>query len=152
MIICSMFSSASVLKCLRRCQNGVAGIEFALLSPILVALVFGIIDLGSATYVKREAQAAAQAGAQFALIAGWEPADIQTAAANSSTLTAPTIQVEQVWACAAADTLTFVAEGSSCSGGTAGTYVRITVDPHFTPILPLEGLGVAPAVAIVRIE
>ena len=55
-------------------------------------------------------------------------------------------------ACAAADNLTYVAEGSSCGSGTAGTYVRITVDPHFSPILPMEGLGVAPAVAIVRIE
>lgn len=147
-----MFDLAAVLKRAGRCQRGVAGIEFALLSPILVALVFGIIDLGSATYVKREAQAAAQAGAQFALIAGWEPADIQAAVANSSTLTDPTIRVEQVWACAAADNLTYVAEGSSCGSGTAGTYVRITVDPHFSPILPMEGLGVAPAVAIVRIE
>jgi Flp pilus assembly protein TadG len=138
----------------RRCadERGAAGIEFALIAPILIALVIAIIDLGMATYAKREAHAAAQAAAQFSLIAGWEPDAIESAAANSSALAAPLITVERVWACASAGALSFVAEGSSCSGGAAGTYVRVTVDPQFTPILPMDGLAVGPAVAVVRIE
>lgn len=132
-------------------RRGVAGIEFALIAPLLMALVIGIVDLGRATYVKREAHAAAQAGAQFSLIAGWEPDDIEAAVVNSSGLASAAITVERVWACAGAS-LTFVSQGSSCGAGTAGTYVRITVDPDYTPLLPLRALDVAPAVALVRIE
>lgn len=132
-------------------RRGVAGIEFALIAPLLMALVIGILDLGRATYVKREAHAAAQAGAQYSLIAGWEPAAIEAAVVASSGLASAVVTVERVWACAGT-ALTFVAEGSSCSGGAAGTYVRITVDPDYRPLLPLRALDVAPAVALVRIE
>ncbi len=147
-----MFELAAVFRRARRCQRGVAGIEFALLSPILVTLLLGVIDLGSATYIKREAQAAAQAGVQFSLIAGWKPTEIEAAVVGSSTLEAPIITVEKVFACAQATSLSFVSQGSSCGSGSAGTYVRVTVDPQYTPILPMAGLDVGPAVAIVRIE
>ena len=132
-------------------QRGVAGTEFALVAPLLLALVIGIVDLGRATYVQRQAQAAAQAGAQFSLIAGWEPAEIEAAVLASSTLVEPAVWVERVWACAGT-TLTFVAQGSACGGGAAGTYVRVTVDPVYSPLLPVSALDIAPAVALVRIE
>jgi len=157
-----MFDLATVRRRLRpspgrvsgagRDDSGVAAIEFALVAPLLIALVMAIIDIGMATYAKREAHAAAQAGAQFSLIAGWEPADIEAVAAGSSTLAAPLITVERVWACSQPTGLSFVAEGSSCGSGGAGTYVRVTVDPQFSSILPVHIVAVAPAVAIMRIK
>jgi len=135
-----------------RGDSGVAALEFALVAPLLVVLVMAVIDIGMATYAKREAHAAAQAGAQFSLIAGWEPANIEAAAAGSSTLAAPLITVERVWACTQSTGLAFVAEGSSCGSGAAGTFVRVTVDPQFSSILPVHIVAVAPAVAIMRIK
>lgn len=140
------------LAAFRRRDEGIAGIEFGLLAPILLAIVVAIVDLGMAAYVKREAQAAAQAGVQYALIEGWEPAAIEAVVAASSTLDSPAIGVERVFACATATGLFYVSEGAGCTGGSAGTYVRVTVTPVFTPIMPFEGLGVGAVAAIVRID
>lgn len=147
-----MFRILRILAALRRREDGIAGIEFALLAPFLIGVFVAIIDLGMAAYTKREAQAAAQAGVQFALIGGWEPVEIEAAVAASSTLDSPAISVEKLFACATASGLSYVSEGAGCAGGTAGTYVRITVTPSFTPILPFEGLGVGAVAAVVRIE
>lgn len=152
MTVHSMCRILRFLAALRRRDDGIAGIEFGLLAPILLTIVVGIVDFGMAAYVKREAQAAAQAGVQFALIEGWEPTAIEAVVAASSTLDAPAIWVEKVFACAGATGLVFVSEGAGCAGGPAGTYVRVTVQADFTPMLPLEGLSVGAVAAVVRID
>jgi len=141
-----------LIPLLRR-EEGVAGIEFALLAPMLIGVFFALIDLSMAAYVKREAQAAAQAGAQYAMISGWERVEIETAVLTSARLNAPEILVERLYACPISTGLSFVNQGTACgAGGSAGTYVRVTVTPSYSPILPFEGLAVGPAMAVVRIE
>lgn len=145
--------SLRILSRLGRRSDGVAGMEFALLAPLLTATFFAVVDLGTAAYIRREAQAAAQAGVQYAMISGWEQAEIEAAALASASLESPTVLAERLYACPASDGLSFVSKGSGCSGGgTAGTYVRVTVTPVYTPILPIEALSVGPASAVVRIE
>lgn len=136
-----------------RREEGVAGIEFALLAPLLIGLFFALVDFSMAAYIKREAHAAAQAGVQYAMISGWEQEEIEAAVLISARLNAPEVLVERVYACPISTGLSFVNKGTDCSsGGTAGTYVRVTVTPSYTPILPFEGLSVGPAMAVVRIE
>jgi TadE-like protein len=51
-----------------RCQQGVAAVEFALALPLLLMLVFGLIDFGLAMYAKGLITNASQEGARFGAI------------------------------------------------------------------------------------
>jgi Flp pilus assembly protein TadG len=139
-------------RLLRR-DDGVAGMEFALLAPILVSVLFALIDLSMAAYTRREAQAAAQAGVQYAMISGWEEDEIEAAVLVSARLASPTVVAERLYGCALSSGLSFVAKGTNCTGGgVAGTYVRVSVTPSYEPILPFDGLSVGTTSAVVRIE
>jgi Flp pilus assembly protein TadG len=51
-------------KFLRR-QRGSIAVEFGILAPIFVLLVFGIVDLGHAWYMKMEVTSASREGARY---------------------------------------------------------------------------------------
>ncbi len=51
-----------------RCQQGVAAVEFALALPLLLMLIFGLIDFGLAMYAKGLITNASQEGARFGAI------------------------------------------------------------------------------------
>ncbi|MDP3182988.1 MAG: pilus assembly protein [Desulfobaccales bacterium] len=54
----------SLIHGLRRQQGGVA-VEFALLLPVFLLLVFGIVDFGHAWYLKQELTSASREGARY---------------------------------------------------------------------------------------
>src|SRR3989338_7824363 len=47
--------------------NGAAAVEFGLIAPVLMIMIFGIVDYGLAMVNKMELRGAARAGAQYAL-------------------------------------------------------------------------------------
>ena len=51
-----------------RCQQGVAAVEFALALPLILMLIFGVIDFGLAMYAKGLITNASQEGARFGAI------------------------------------------------------------------------------------
>ncbi len=51
-----------------RCQQGVAAMEFALVLPLFLMLIFGVIDFGLAMYAKGLITTASQEGARFGAI------------------------------------------------------------------------------------
>jgi Flp pilus assembly protein TadG len=51
---------------LRRNENGSVAVEFALFLPLLLVIVFGIIELGSAWYFKQVLVSASRDGARYA--------------------------------------------------------------------------------------
>jgi Flp pilus assembly protein TadG len=53
-----------------RTEDGAAAIEFALVLPILLLLVFGIIEFGFALYNKEVITNASREGARYGIIAG----------------------------------------------------------------------------------
>lgn len=64
-----------------RDQQGVAAVEFALVLPLLLMLIFGVIDFGLAMYAKGLITNASQEGVRFAAIYRLNPltvVDIQT--------------------------------------------------------------------------
>ena len=61
-----------------------AAIEFALLSPLLVLLLIGLVEVGFASYEAMQAQNAAEAGALYAARHGWDSAGIQAAVVNAT--------------------------------------------------------------------
>ena len=78
------------MRCLpfgrRTGERGTALLEFALILPVLVLMVFGTIDFGQAIYVQNTLANAARDGARFASVDPSNTACIQTVAARNSSL------------------------------------------------------------------
>jgi Flp pilus assembly protein TadG len=53
---------------LRRNESGSIAVEFALIAPVLMFMLAGVIDIGSATYVKLSLDARVTATAEYALL------------------------------------------------------------------------------------
>jgi Flp pilus assembly protein TadG len=67
-----------------RCPRGQAIVEFALLVPVLILLVFGIVDLGRAVYAMNAVGNAAREGTRTAIV-NQTVSTIRSQAANQAT-------------------------------------------------------------------
>ena len=122
-------------------RRGIAAVEFALVAPILLALMVGIIDLGFAFSAQIKVQLAAQAGARYAQLHGFDTAKISTAVTSATALSvsaspAPT----QSCGCVSGNSVSLSGTPpctTTCSNGlTAGTYVQVSAQSTYQPILP----------------
>ncbi len=59
------FGPSSIVRRLRRAERGAVAVEFAIILPILVLLVFGIMDFGHAWYIKQIVSNASREGARY---------------------------------------------------------------------------------------
>ena len=125
---------------LPRNERGAAAVEFALVLPILLMLVFGIIDFGLMIHEKTMLANAAREGARNGAISRSE-AVIRQTVANSlvgAAQTEATVTVSCV-----------KANGTACTGSfdaavEPGGKVVVTVEDRYTwitPISTLVGLG-----------
>jgi Flp pilus assembly protein TadG len=132
------------LALLMRAERGNAAIEFALATPILIGMLVPVADIGIAFAQQLQVQQAAQAGAQYALLHGYNSTAISSAVTAATTLSsvsaapAPT----QSYGCPTGTTITAATMGSTCANGeTAGTYVFVNAQAAYTPALPYSVLG-----------
>lgn len=101
-------------------------VEFALIMPLLVLLLMGILDLGRGVYAYNVLASAAREGARFGILAPSNTSGIQTQAqANTVALGSSTVTVD----CSNNGT-TFTA--APCS--TSNTFLRVTVTYTFQPV------------------
>src|ERR1700736_5065995 len=113
---------------------GVAAIELAMVSPLVVTGVLGVGELGFTIFRQTQVSFAAQAGADFALAHGFNATKVSNAIVNATTYPAITATP--------APSGVSVASGvppcsATCSGGpTAGTYVTASSQAQFRPIIP----------------
>jgi Flp pilus assembly protein TadG len=122
---------------------GVAAIELAMVSPLVVTGVLGAGELGISIFRETQVNFAAQAGADFALAHGFNTTKVSNAIVNATTYTAITATPgpSQFCGCPTATGVS-VASGAppcsaTCSGGaTAGTYVTASSQAQFSPIIP----------------
>jgi Flp pilus assembly protein TadG len=118
-----------------RCQGqrGAAVIEFALILPLLVVLVFGIVEFSIAYNRKQGLHAAAREGARVASLPQTTNSDVisRVQSSLSGVLSASDIQ---------AATITVSPSGSQpCNGAPPGTHVVVTItanDQLDVPLLP----------------
>lgn len=149
--------SSKIASLLEDCR-AVSAVEFALTAPLLIGMLIPLIDLGLGIAKNTQLRNAAQAGAQYALVNGWDSTAIQ-AAATSATKLSP-IEVlpapSQSCGCPTGTTVSPVACGSVCSdGANAGTYVTVNARSSYTPVIPYPMLGSSVtlvATSIVRIN
>jgi len=64
----------------------VAAVEFAITAPLLMGMLIPIVDLGMGIAKNTQLRNAAQAGAQYAFVNGWDSAAIQNAVTNATKL------------------------------------------------------------------
>ena len=117
---------------------GVAAIELAVIAPVLALMLVGMVDLGIGIYRKMQVQNAVQAGAQFAVLYGFN-ADLIAKAVLSATpaqgLTA-TPAPSKSCGCPTTTSVTVATCGSPCSGGSvARTYVKVFAQNTYTTLL-----------------
>lgn len=137
-------------------RSGAAAVEFALLLPMLVLLVIGMVDYAALAYQSMEIYASAHAGADYALKNGWDSAAIQAAVSAATPLAATASPApQQSKACVTGGVLVVTA-GSTCpSGGTPGTYVTVSAQTAFAPIVSWSSLVMPSSLsaqAVVRIQ
>ena len=58
------------------CRSGASAAEFAMVLPLLLLLIFGIIDGGRFLWAMNRAQKATQSGARFAAVTDMVPAGL----------------------------------------------------------------------------
>lgn len=120
-----------------------AAIEMALIAPVLILMLVGTADYGTAIYRRMQVQHAAQAGADFAMRNGFNAPAI-TATVTGATafvgLTATPAPAETC-GCATAAAVTPAVCGATCAGGAvAGTYIAVSAQGTYTTIVPYPGM------------
>jgi len=132
------------LKGLAHANGGNSAIEFALATPILIGLLVPVADLGIAFSQQLQVQEAAQAGAQYALLHGFNSGAISNAVTNATTLPSVTASPapSQSCGCPTGTTIASATCSTTCPNGeTVGTYVFVNARSAYTPALPYSMLG-----------
>jgi Flp pilus assembly protein TadG len=151
----------AAVRCLRtivEATGGTAAVEFAIIVPLLLAMLVPTIDLGMGLYQQQQVQAAAQAGVQYALTAGYNSTAIQNAVTSATGLSSITASPApaQSCGCPSGSTISAATCGSACSSGIqAGQYVTVNAAATYSPLLSYPTLGSSvnlTATAIVRIQ
>jgi hypothetical protein len=97
------------------------------------------VDLGLGTYRNMQVQAAAQAGAQYAMVHGFNPSAVASAVTGATTYADLTVTPapSQFCGCPSAAGVAVNACNASCpEGGASGTYVTVSAQATYTPLLP----------------
>jgi Flp pilus assembly protein TadG len=132
------------LRAALRDTRAVSAVEFALMAPLLIAIWIPVVDLGAWLSQKTQVQDAAQAGAQFALINGWDSTGIQNAVTSATKLSSITASPapSRSCGCATGTAVSPVACGSVCAdGANAGLYVTVNAKSFYTPLISYPMLG-----------
>jgi Flp pilus assembly protein TadG len=136
--------------------GGAASVEFALLLPLLVTLVVGMIDYAQLAYQSMEVAAAAHAGADYALHYGYNSSAIAGAVTAATGLTvSATPAPAQTTACVTGGAIVATVATTCASGGAPGSYVTVDAQATFTPILAWASFGMPSTLsarAMVRIS
>lgn len=140
-------------------DKGTAAIEFGLIGTILSLLLLGVVDFGMGYWEQIQVGNAARAGAEYAIVNGWNQSGISTAVTSATGLTSISASPApaQSYGCPSATAgIVAASSGSNCSGGgTAGTYVTVGALATYSPIFPFSGFAnnmTLTATTIVRIN
>lgn len=131
-----------------RARSGTSAVEFAILLPVVAAIIVPLVDLGMGLYTQEQVQVSAQAGAQYAALRGWNSganaSAIQNAVTSATSLSSITASPAPSQSCGCLNGASIVAAscGSTCpDGSTSGVYVTVNAQTAYTPLLPYPVLG-----------
>lgn len=132
-----------------RGQAGIALVEFALVAPLLLLLLAGVLDYGMALRTASSVAAAARAGAQYGSSSPLNVSDaagIRAAAVNAAP-DVPNLSVTSAAACQCSGGGAVSCTGS-CSGNPMLVYVQVTAQTTASTIFKYSGLGFTGKISI----
>ena len=144
MLLRNLSSLSHNLVRLLRGEHGAGAVEFAIGATLLAGLLIPLIDLGMGFYQKMQVQDAAQAGAQYALAHGWNSTAIENAVTSATALSSISASPAPVrnCGCPQGTSVTSSTCGGTCAGGqSVGTYVTVSAQATYTPLIPYPVLG-----------
>lgn len=124
---------------------GSTAVEFAVLAPILIVLVAGLVDLGQSLYTSMLLRTAARAGAAYAMT---NPADTEGARQvvfHSAGMDSTALEVTANRYCECPDGSSVSCSGTCTDGGTISTFVEIKASQRVATVSSYAGL-LAPVV------
>ena len=126
----------------RHGESGTATIEFAIVLPMMLLLVFGIIEIGRYAYFSIAVSNAARAGVQYGaqnMVTADDSTGMQNAALGDaygiSGLTATATHT-----CSCSDGTASTCQASDCSSSHRLTYVKVTTSGTFQSLLHFPGV------------
>jgi Flp pilus assembly protein TadG len=125
-------------------RKGAAAIEFALVAPMLLILLGGVIEIGLGMFQAVQLQDAAEAGALFATKHGWDAAGISAAVANATNLDGVTATPAPLQFCGCPSSSGIAPSNCStacANGNLASRYVTTGASAPRLSILPYMGLS-----------
>lgn len=131
---------------------GVSAVEFAFIAPLLLLLLICTVDLGFGFYRKMQVENAAQAGAQYAALKGFDQTAIQNAVRQATSFAGieATPSPNEFCGCPSSTGVAIVVCSSTCSGAAPGVYVQVSAQGLYEtmliyPLLPENYTFVAQA-------
>ena len=125
-------------------QDGSALVELALIAPVLMLLLCGVIDFGRAYYLAQGIAGAAHAGAEYGAQNPMDTAGMKSAAQIAApNVTGLTIATPS-YGCECANGTSYSASCSStptCSGSNPVYLVTVTASVSYVPWFPWPGLA-----------
>ncbi len=126
-------------------EKGTAAVEFGMVGTMLTLLLLGLIDFGMGYWELIQVGNAARAGAEYAILNGWNQPAITTAVTSATGLIsiAATPAPTQSCGCPSAGAgITAAACGANCAGGgTAGAYVTVNAKASYSTIFRYPGIA-----------
>ena len=120
-------------------EEGAAAVEFAFVLPMFMLLMAGLLDGARLINASLQVRAAAQAGATYAQLNGWNPTGISNAISAATPLNAsPSLPAAPSLGCIDSK-LRIVAPngGGNCSSGQpVGSFVAVGANTAFKPLMP----------------
>ena len=117
--------------------KGVAALEFGFMIPLFGLMLVSVTDIGLSVYRKMQVEGAAQAGAQYAMLRGFDSSSVSaavTSASNAAGITATPVPTK-FCGCSTPSSVNTVACGTTCPGGAmAGTYTTVSAQASFTTL------------------
>jgi Flp pilus assembly protein TadG len=129
--------------CLRvwRDSAGATAVEFAMIAPVMILMFICMADLGIGVYTDMQVNNAAQYGAEYALVKGFDSSAISSAVRSSTSLSSANVSPTQFCGCPSSSGVVSSSCNSTCSDGTkAGSFAQVAVSDTYTTMISYPGL------------
>jgi Flp pilus assembly protein TadG len=120
-------------------EQGFAAVEFAMVAPLLILMLIGMIDLGVGLYRRMQVETASHAGAQYAAFGAFDATMVATAVTTATSYSKIAASPAPYTFCgcpSSAGVVTATCGGTCPEGSTPGTYAKVSAQASYTTLIP----------------